>query len=246
MEQEFLILSFAIFGAAALQSATGIGFGVIAGPVLLVVLNDNSAIQISIILNLLIALVLSPSLRHKADRQLLGKLLIGLAIGSPIGLLIYLNMDIGLLKIFASAMVMFTLFFLIRGNRSRSATVEPTSGKIESISIGTVAGVMGGSLAMPGPIPAAWMSTRGIDKETIRATILLMFVFAYTVALVLQIILVGISTDTLWFCLIHTPSTVAGILVGGFLSQRISQPVFHWLLVVILSATVVILVTTLG
>ena len=100
---------------------------------------------------------------------------------------------------------------------------------------------MGGSLAMPGPVPAAWMSTRGFGKETIRATILLMFVFAYTVALVLQFILVGISKDTLWFCLIHTPSTVAGILVGRFISHRISQPVFHWLLVVILSATVIVL-----
>ena len=85
MEHEFLVLGLTIFSAAALQSATGIGFGVIAGPVLLVVLNDNSAIQISIILNLLIALLLAPSLRQKADRRLLAQLLIGLAVGSPLG-----------------------------------------------------------------------------------------------------------------------------------------------------------------
>ncbi len=62
MDQDFLVLNVAVFGASALQSATGIGFGVIAGPVLLVALNDGSAIQISIVLNLLIAAFLAPSL----------------------------------------------------------------------------------------------------------------------------------------------------------------------------------------
>ncbi len=60
MDLDFLILNVAVFGAAALQSATGIGFGVIAGPVLLIALNSGSAIQISIILNLLIASILAP------------------------------------------------------------------------------------------------------------------------------------------------------------------------------------------
>jgi hypothetical protein len=38
-----LVANLAVFAATALQSATGIGFGIIAGPILLVVLNDNSA-----------------------------------------------------------------------------------------------------------------------------------------------------------------------------------------------------------
>ena len=36
MDQNFLILNIAVLGAAALQSATGIGFGIIAGPILLI------------------------------------------------------------------------------------------------------------------------------------------------------------------------------------------------------------------
>ena len=123
MEQEFLILSIAIFGAATLQSATGIGFGVIAGPVLLVILNDSAAIQVSIILNLLIAMLLAPSLRQKADRPLLSPLLLGLAIGTPLGLLIYLNMNIDMLKAFAGFVVLFTLIFVVRGKRASSRTI---------------------------------------------------------------------------------------------------------------------------
>ncbi|NOX68872.1 MAG: sulfite exporter TauE/SafE family protein [Gammaproteobacteria bacterium] len=246
MEYEFLLLSLAVFGAATLQAATGIGFGVIAGPVLLVVLNDNAAIQVSIFLNLLIALLLAPSLRQSADRRLLSRLLKGAAIGSPLGLLIYLSMDIGMLKAFAGIVVIFTLIFVVRGRRAVLPTAEPATGKFAQLSIGAIAGVMGGSLAMPGPVPAAWMSATGYRKETIRATILLMFVFAYAIALVLQYSLAGIDGNTLWLCIVYAPATIAGVLSGRVLSSRISEQTFRWLLMIVLGTTGLILFATIG
>lgn len=245
MDQDFLLLNFAVFGAAALQSATGIGFGVIAGPILLIVLNDGSAIQISVVLNLLIAMVLTPSLWQQADRQLLRKLLVGLAIGSPLGLLIFLSLDIVVLKAFAGLAVVFTLFLMIRGSRAPDRSLLKTPGNAEQISIGVIAGIMGSSLAMPGPVPAAWMSTRGFNKETIRATILFMFVFAYTVALVLQVGLAGIGTDAMRLSAMLAPATVVGILAGRFLSRRLTEQSFRWLLVIILASTAIILFATL-
>ncbi len=245
MEQQFLILVIAVFGASALQAATGIGFGVIAGPVLLIVLNDGAAIQISVVLNLLIALLIAPSLRQKSDRRLLKSLLIGLAIGSPLGLLIFLHMDIALLKSFAGLVVLSTLFLVLRGDRASSLLQGAAAGRFEQVSIGVIAGIMGSSLAMPGPVPAAWMSARGFDKDTIRATILVMFVVAYTIALLLQFSLAGISTDSLRHTAMLVPSTIAGILVGQFLSSRISEPTFRRLLTIILALTAILLFATL-
>lgn len=245
MEQEFLVLGIAIFGASALQAATGIGFGVIAGPALLIVLNDGSAIQISVLLNLLIAAILAPSLRQKADRRLLKILLIGLAIGSPVGLLIYLQMDISLLKAFAGVVVLFTLFLVLRGDRALPSRRDG-AGRVEQVSVGVIAGIMGGSLAMPGPVPAAWMSARGFDKETIRATILVMFVVAYSIALVLQFALADISTNTLRLTAKLALPTLVGIFVGHILSSRISEATFRWLLAVILAFTTIFLFATLN
>ena len=245
MDQNFLILNIAVFGAAALQSATGIGFGIIAGPILLIYLNDGSAIQISIVLNLLIALVLAPSLRQQADRQLLSRLLIGLSIGSPVGLLIFLNMNIVFLKAFAGLAVAFTLFMILRSNRAPSHAPTLATKSTEQISIGVMSGIMGASLAMPGPIPAAWMSTRGFSKETIRATILVMFVFAYVVALALQFGLAGIGADAMRLSAMLAPSTIVGILVGRSLANRLTEQTFRYLLVIILASTAVILFSTL-
>ena len=245
MDPDFLILSIAVFGAAALQSATGIGFGVIAGPILLIFLNDGSAIQISILLNLLIALILTPSLWQQADRPLLAKLLIGLAIGSPVGLLIFLNLNIVFLKAFAGLVVAYTLFALLRNKRAKSPIPQQATKDSEQISVGILSGIMGASLAMPGPIPAAWMSSRGFDKESIRATILVMFVFAYVVALALQFSFAGVGTDAVRLSAMLAPSTIIGVLLGRSLTRRLTEQTFRWLLVVILASTAIILFSTL-
>lgn len=246
MDFEFAALNIAVLGAAALQSATGIGFGVIAGPMLLIALNDGSAIQISIFLNLLIAVILTPSLWKQADRQLLVKLFIGLAIGSPLGLLVFLSMDIALLKAFAGTAVVLTLFLTIRGSSAQVRQSAMNPGNVEQVSIGVVSGIMGASLAMPGPIPAGWMSTKGFGKQEIRATILVMFIFAYVVALALQFGLAGISVDTVRFSAMLAPSTVVGIFVGRLISSRITEQTFRRLLVIILAATAIILFSTLS
>ena len=245
MDLEFVALNIAVFGAAALQSATGIGFGVIAGPILLIALNDGSAIQISIVLNLLIAMILTPSLWQQADRPLLARLLIGLAIGSPVGLFIFLSLDIVFLKAFAGLAVLLTLVLTVRGSSSQVNSMTKTPGDAEQVSIGIVAGVMGASLAIPGPVPAGWMSTRGFSKETIRATILVMFVFAYLVALLLQFGLAGIGADAMRLSAMLAPSTVVGILVGRLLSSRLTEQSFRWVLMIILASTATMLFSSL-
>ena len=119
MDQEFFLLNLVVLVASALQSATGIGFGVIAGPILLIVLNDGSAIQISIALNLLIAVILSPFLWNNVDRSILRNFVVGLAIGSPLGLLVFLNIGITMLKAIAGIGILITLYFTLKGMRSR-------------------------------------------------------------------------------------------------------------------------------
>ena len=246
MDQDFFLLNIAVVGASALQSATGIGFGVIAGPILLILLNDGSAIQVSVALNLLIALILAPSLRRQVNRATLKYLVLGLALGSPLGIFVFLSVDVVLLKIIAGIAVVLTLYFVIAGNRTQSSRTPSPPGKAEQVSIGIIGGVMGVCLAMPGPIPAAWMSARSIDKDTIRATILAMFVFAYTIAMGLQFALAGITTATLALSASLVPATIVGILVGHILSRRISETIFRRMLLVILAGTVILLFANWG
>jgi len=245
MSPEMLVANLAVFAAAALQSATGIGFGIIAGPILLVVLNDNSAIQVSILLNLVIAGLLAPMLWHNVDRHLLRRMVVGLIIASPAGVLMFLAMDIILLKVMAAMAVALTLILTIQNHR-RQPKREPLPARpAEQGLMGVIAGLMGSSLGIPGPIPAAWMSAKGYGKDAVRATILAMFVCAYTIALILQMTMGEIQPHTFITTLVLAPATLAGMLAGRWLGRRLTEPTFRIALLFILAGTVILILATL-
>jgi len=246
MELETVVLMVAVCGASALQSATGIGFGVIAGPILLILLNDGSAIQISIVLNLLIASILTPALWKQADRSLLKQLVTGLAIGSPLGLLIFLNVDVVLLKLGAGIAVLLTLYMVVHVVRSAARDKAREPGRIEQVSVGAIAGIMGVCLGMPGPVPAAWMAANGCAKDSIRATILAMFVVSYAVALALQAGLAEVGTGVARYSLLLAPPTILGILAGQYLGRRLSEKIYRWILTAVLTLTAILLFSSLG
>ncbi len=239
LEPQFFILTIAVAAASALQSATGIGFGVVAGPVLLIALNSGAAIQLSIALSFLICVLLVPSLWGHVDRRLLIRLLAGSAAGLPLGLAVFLSVDIDLLKLLAALAVLFTLVFVLRAGASAGVRGPHLTGWMEPFSMGVFSGVMSGSLAMPGPIPAAWMAGRSYDKQTLRATLLAMFLFSYVAAFGLQITLAGVSLETIWLGMWLAPPTMIGIFVGRLLAARVTEQVFRWALILVLGATTI-------
>ena len=245
MELTFIVVNVAVLAASALQAATGIGFGIIAGPILLVVLNDGAAIQISILLNLIIAGMLTPLLWRSIDRVLLTRLVIGLLVASPLGVWLFLAMNVTWLKLLAAAAVVFTLVMTIRNHRRQRPAEPAHTSAIQQGSMGIVAGLMGGSLGIPGPVPAAWMSAKGYGKDIIRATILAMFVVSYTFALILQMTMATITVETFSSAATLAPATIIGIFTGRWLSRYLTEDTFRKILLIVLALTIVLLLATL-
>jgi len=108
------------------------------------------------------------------------------------GLYVFVGIGIDLLKLLAGFMVVFTLVFLWQKGHRQPAK-NRIFGHIEQLFIGGLFGIMGASVAMPGPIPAAWMAARSYDKDTICATILAMLIVSYTAAHNLQIMVAGFT-----------------------------------------------------
>lgn len=237
LENYWLLLHVVVFSAALLQTATGFGFGLIAAPMLLIVLNSATAIQVAIILSLLIALILIPSLYRHVDKRLLRLFVFGSCVGIPLGISIYIAIDLILLKILAGVVVMMSVLSTtgIAGGRRHSDSAR--SGPTRDLAIGVVAGIMNASLAIPGPVPVARMVRLAASREAIRATILALFVFSYPVAIALQAGLAGFTLDTLKVTAILIPATLAGILVGRALVSRITQHTFIRIIVILLTAT---------
>lgn len=251
MDSYVLALHLTVFAAALLQAATGIGFGVIAGPIFLIVMNSGSAIQVSIMLSLLIALVLAPSLFGRADKTLLVRLLLGALAGLPLGIFVFVQVGIDMLKLLAGLAVLFmaliTMGLLKFGGAGKTPSDgSPSGGRIPDLLVGAVSGAMCSSLAMPGPVVAARMMTLERGKDSLRATILVMFVFSYSAAIAAQALLVGVSSDSLSLTASLVPATLVGVFIGRFSVAWISERGFRRMLSVILVATALGLLSVSG
>ena len=235
MDVQTVALHAAVLIAALLQAATGIGFGVLAGPVILLTLNSGSAIQISMLLSLLIAAVLTPSLWRRVDRTLLKRILLGSLAGFPIGILIFRTVGIDTLKLLAGAAVLY-MALSVAGFLGGSKQGGRAS-RARDIGVGVVSGLMNTSLAMPGPPVAARMAVLQHSKDSIRATVLVTFVFSYILAVAFQAALVGIARETLVLTAWLAPTTLAGVLIGRLAAGRFTEHGFRIAIAVLLAAT---------
>ena len=239
MDATLVTMHGVVLGAALLQAATGIGFGVIAGPVILLALNSGSAIQVSALLSLLIAAILAPGLWRLVDRPILARLLLGTLIGLPIGIAIFVFVSIDVLKLLAGLSVAFIALSASGLTVWDSRQGRTSRGRFRHIGIGVLSGAMSSSLAMPGPVVAGRLSVLAVPNDVIRATILVMFLFSYPAAIAVQAGAVGVTRDTLLLTASLAPATLIGVGLGHVLGTRIGEAVFRRLILIILLATAV-------
>ena len=237
MDLSLAIMHVAVLAAALVQSATGIGFGLIACPVILIVVNAGSAIQIAILLSLLVALILAPPLYQHAPKPLLTRMALGTIAGLPLGIIAFQSVDVAALKLGAGACVVITAVSVVnRLIRTRQPGAH-SGNTVYDILTGVVSGAMSVSLAMPGPPAAARMAVLALSKEQIRSTSLVLFTFSYAAAFAVQWALVGVTPDTLSLTLSLTPAALIGLYLGRKAVAWISERTFLWIIAAILTAT---------
>lgn len=236
-------LQAAVLLAALLQAATGIGFGVIAGPVILLALDSGAAVQVTILLSLLIALVLAPTVYRRVDRPLLARYLLGSLAGLPLGILVFLQVSVDVLKLLAGVAVLFmALSASGRFARSPAAGDPRWDGRVDrrvDYGIGLLSGAMSASLAMPGPVAAARLSALARPKDTVRATVLVLFIPSYLAAMAFQAGFAAVQWPTLSLTASLVPATLVGVLLGRLSASRIGERAFRRLIVAVLLATAV-------
>jgi len=108
-----------------------------------------------------------------------------------------------------------------------------------------VSGILGAAIAMPGPILMLYLSRTSLGKNEIRAAMMAFFVFAYTGALIMQAIVVGIETDTWITSAILVPAALIGVYAGHQISNKINEKLFKGLVLIILILTGIFMILNL-
>ncbi|MGD7053690.1 sulfite exporter TauE/SafE family protein [Sutcliffiella horikoshii] len=226
--------------ASVLQTSTGFGFSILATPFLLLLYEPSEAIQINLILSLIISMTLIMKIRKDIDFGILGRFGAGSVMGLPIGMTIFLLIDIDRLKLAVSLIilvltVMLVLKFRIKQNKKRDLLV------------GGLSGLFTTSIGMPGPPLLLYFSGTNTEKEKLRGTTLAFFLFIYFVSLVIQMIFVG-TNKTIWVSsLWGLPLVFVGLYVGQLLFKWINQRIFRIFTYIILIFTgIYLMIESLG
>jgi len=232
MELGDLALHAASAIAAFFQSVTGIGFGMVAGPVILVVLEDPAAVIITSLLTWLIALVLLPLLWRDIDMRMAARLLAGAVLGLPAGLALLAVADIATLKLVAGLLIALLTGVILFGAPGMSRP-----GLAGDMIFGGLGGVFGACIAIPGPTAAVRLSGLGNPKTTVRATMVGFFAVITPLIVLGQSASIGVSSATLWNALTLMPATLAGLAIGNYAAARVSEQFFRRLVIFFLFAT---------
>jgi len=239
MDWTYLLL--ATFFASLVQSATGFGFALIAVPFFLIILNSSDAIQVVIIITLITSTVHWVLIRKETPLNLLRWLFVGCILGFPLGVLIYMRLELDTLKMLIAVLII--LISIHNGwqmLRNHLAAHSPGSRGIKPAAltaVGLTSGMMASSMAMPGPPLMLYLSTTALDKNQIRAAMFAFFTFSYAGALIMQLIFVGVGRQSWEMSGILTPVAIIGLIVGQLVSKRISEAYFKVLVLIILLMT---------
>ncbi|WML42402.1 sulfite exporter TauE/SafE family protein [Neobacillus sp. PS3-40] len=219
-----------ILVASILQTSTGFGFSILATPFLLLIFKPIEAIQINLILSLVISCSLLTKIRNDIDFGILKRFVIGSASGLPIGIIIFLLIDINKLKLGISLIILVLTIILMLQFR-----INQTNGR--DFLVGGLSGSLTTSIGMPGPPLLLYFSGTDTQKEKLRGTTLAFYLFIYFVSLLIQIIFAG-TDKTIWISSgFALPLVLVGLYLGQLLFKYINQSLFRIFTYIILLFT---------
>jgi uncharacterized membrane protein YfcA len=211
-----------VFLAACLQAITGFGFGVLAVPLFLLIFDAKTAVGFSMVISFFTVSNLALKLRNFIIRPIIHNLLTGAICGIPIGIYIYYHFDLNSLKLIISIVVFFLSIMLMFGFRLKSDQTVWT----ERI-VGSISGIMTPSIGMPGPPIAICLSNQQIPKENFRATFVCYNALVYVFSLSFLIFLGAINITIIKTAITLVPFGFMGSILGRRIFPKVSQPVFH-------------------
>ena len=212
------LAALAVFVGAALQSATGFGFALIAAPVLFALLGPREAVTAGVLLGLVLnALTLATERRRPAILAREAATVVGWSLpGLALGALALRELPERPLSVLVAVAVLAGLALRLRGAGS-AVVARPRTW--HGPAAGFSSGALASSTSLSGPPLVFWLLARGTPRGTMRDTLAAIFVAQALLALPA---LLATETFTL-------PDGMWALLAAGCAGQLVGRRAFAWL-----------------
>ena len=228
-------------GGALVQSAIGFGFAIVAAPLFLAAMNSHAALQVLVVIHLVQTVMLLPSVWAMVPTRLLKALVVGAMVGSPIGLLFFMSLDVRALKLTVGILILLFTGLLIAREAGWLARIVPASRAdggtddasdappppLPALIAGAISGAMTSLLVMPGPPLMLYLAGAPLPHAQARALAITFFGLCYLVVTALNTFWAGMGDGVWWLALAMAPAVYLGTLAGQRLARHVTQGSFR-------------------
>jgi uncharacterized membrane protein YfcA len=231
-----------IFAVGALvQTIAGFGSALVIMPMLTYFIGIQSASTVMAIAGAAVTVAVLHQNRKGLRWSEAFPILIGSCTGIPLGTLALEALPaapvVGLL---GGVLLAYALFRITLGKRFALET-EPSQtkaswpGRIATVMVGLVAGLLGGAYATDGPPLVIYGAVKGWPKESFRSILQAVFLVDGVLIIVCHGAGGLVSGDVVTYSAYGVPGMLAGLGLGIWLDRRINHALFHKILLVFVS-----------
>ena len=227
---EYLLAALFVAAGAGTQACIGIGMGLIAGPVLVVI--DPTAVPGPILMiaggiNLRNAIADRASLNKSALRRQL--------LAAPIGLVAGLAL---LSALSDRSLAIAVSLFVLLAVAVQAIGTRPPEGRLAEYAAGAGTAFSSSVAAVPGPVYAVFASHW--QPAALRATLATYMLIVGTVIISAQSVMGDFGLEQLWLALGLLPAVALGLPIGRWLRPRLIGPRFRAIVLGVASTSAIV------
>jgi uncharacterized membrane protein YfcA len=234
-----VIVAATVLFASFSMGLTGFGFGLVAMgifPFLMTVADANALV---LMLAGVVCIAGVTPLIRQVRWDVLWPVLIGSAVGVPLGILYLVELNESILRISLGVVILSALAgteYLSRRTQKPGRPAPERSGKRRAVgaALGVFSGGFGAAFSVGGPPIVLFLNNHLSDKTQIKATLLMFFIFNMTFRAPLLAAAGVITTETLMLSLWSLPTLAVGLVSGSLLHTRLDSGVVRRLIQVLL------------
>lgn len=226
-----LVIAVAFFG----ESVFGFGGGLIAIPILGLVLGVHEAVTFVLIFQFCMGLLVFKTYRQidwGAARPMTG----GLVIGTIVGTLLLSLVSGKFLLVFLAVSI---IAFLIKSVFFKGFTLGAAQSGLWGTFAGLFGGLFQGFIGSGGPVLTMYLTVATPEKSTMRATLIYLFFFTSVIRLIVSAWQGLFTAELLQLALIAFPFFVVAIILGQLVHAKVSDKYYRFAIYVILSLSAV-------
>ncbi|TLP64441.1 hypothetical protein FEE96_11755 [Parasedimentitalea maritima] len=216
LDLELLLL--AIFLGAVLQVGVGIGFSIVAGPPMMVLLGTTVAVPVLLMLNTLVSAIAVDWRIWVAEKKTIKTAIVGCLLGVALGVVIYPYLSEQIVLILTGTLLLIGVLTTLLPHRS----VAGTRG---FAAISGLSGLATVWAATPGPLMVFGLIATGRSARDTRKLVQPIALVAYGVALLLHGLVDGVAfaqVSNVWAFVVATFfGSILGRVIGPLLPQHL-------------------------